>query len=103
VHQYDQPDTEKTAKEETPQQDVKEDQTKTKMPKAKPKNAKSLLTKKLTDVTKDKLVSEKQPAQESDKKNTQEDTERDSPISVRLAEYERRLVEAKQTATQIWH
>ena len=27
----------------------------------------------------------------------------DSPIAVKLAEYERRLVEAKQTATQIWH
>ena len=100
---YRQTDKEKTSKIDKSQHVAKKDETKPKITGGKPKSAKDLLTKKLTEASKDIPVSEKRPARDIYKENIQTATEVDSPISVRLAEYERRLAEAKQTATQIWH
>ena len=65
--------------------------------KAAPKDAKALL--------RDKLVSAKteEHAAPNAEAHSDEQTLEASDIDVRLAEYERRLAEAKQTATQMWH
>ena len=69
----------------------------------KQQSAKALLSK--------KIVNKSEPIQASDEgqqdtkpdTNTHADIEMGSSITLRLAEYERRLAEAKQTATKIWH
>ena len=65
--------------------------------KAAPKDAKALL--------RDKLVSAKTEEHAAPKAEASSDEQslEASDIDVRLAEYERRLAEAKQTATQMWH
>ena len=65
--------------------------------KAAPKDAKALL--------RDKLVSAKTEEHAAPKAEVSSDEQslEASDIDVRLAEYERRLAEAKQTATQMWH
>ena len=62
-----------------------------------PLDAKALL--------RDKLVSAKTDEYDEPKAEARRDeqTIEFSDIDVRLAEYERRLAEAKQTATQMWH
>ena len=64
---------------------------------AAPKDAKALL--------RDKLVSTKTEEHAAPKAEASSDEQslEASDIDVRLAEYERRLAEAKQTATQMWH
>ena len=65
--------------------------------KAAPKDAKALL--------RDKLVSAKTEEHAAPKAEASSDEQslEASDIDVRLAEYERRLAKAKQTATQMWH
>ena len=58
-------------------------------------NAKALL--------RDKLLSSKTEEHAKAKASSDEKTIAVSDIDVRLAEYERRLAKAKQTATQMWH
>ena len=58
-------------------------------------NAKALL--------RDKLLSSKTEEHAKAKASSNEKTIAVSDIDVRLAEYERRLAKAKQTATQMWH
>lgn len=69
----------------------------------KPKSAKELLTGKVMEAMEERqMVEESQHHQTVDTK-TQASVELDSPIAQKLANYERRLAEAKQTATKIWH
>lgn len=81
------------------QQASKKDVNKSEVKSAKSKSAKDLLTKKLMNASNDRLHAEEGQEQKPSKEKLQAD----SPISARLAEYERRLVEAKNTATRIWH
>ena len=68
---------------------------------AKPRSVKDLLTGKMMEASAEMRVAEKSP--ETANKVTQENVDLDSPIAKKLEKYERRLIEAKQTATQIWH
>lgn len=68
---------------------------------AKPRSVKDLLTRKMMEASAEMRVAEKSP--ETANKVTQENVDLDSPIAKKLEKYERRLIEAKQTATQIWH
>lgn len=70
---------------------------------ATPKSARDLLVKKLTNASKHRQATEESQAQEPVAEQPEMHSEADNTIAARLAEYERRLAEAKQTATQIWH
>ena len=66
---------------------------------AKPKSAKNLLAEKLQQASAERGKIE----EEKIKEETQSNNDLERPIALKLAEYERRLAAAKQTATQLWH
>ena len=69
----------------------------------KPKSAKNLLAQKLQQVSAERGEKEEEKVSEQIKEETQSNNDLERPIAVKLAEYERRLAAAKQTATQLWH
>ena len=69
----------------------------------KPKSAKELLTSKVTEAMEERQVVEESQHHQTANTKTHAGIELDSPIARKLANYERRLAEAKQTATRIWH
>ena len=93
----------KTATEDTLLQAAKKDVPKPARTETNPKSDKVLLKKKLTDASKDMHAVEENREESVAAVDERSELAVDSPIAVKLAEYERRLVEAKQTATQIWH
>ena len=68
-----------------------------------PKSEKDLLKKKATNASEHIRTIEENLEESAAAVDEQSEIEVDSPIALKLAEYERRLLEAKQTATQIWH
>jgi len=70
---------------------------------AKPKSAKNLLAQKLHQASAELGKIEEENVSEKIKEETQPDNDLERPISLKLAEYERRLAAAKLTATQLWH
>ena len=69
----------------------------------KQQSGKVLLAKQLTKKSESVQGSDESRQDTTPNTNTQADIELGSSITLRLAEYERRLAEAKQTATKIWH
>ncbi len=69
----------------------------------KQQSAKALLSKKLINKSESMLARDDSRKNATTNTNMQADIELGSSITLRLAEYERRLAEAKQTATKIWH
>lgn len=69
----------------------------------KQQSAKDLLSKKTVNKSESMQSSDQGQQDAKPDTNTQADIETGSSITLRLAEYERRLAEAKQTATKIWH
>ena len=69
---------------------------------AKPKSAKNLLAQKLQQASAEQ-GQEEEKVLEKIKEETQSNNDLNRPIALKLAEYERRLAAAKQTATQLWH
>ena len=69
----------------------------------KQQSAKALLSKKTVNKSGSMQSSDEGQQDAKPDTNTQADIETGSSITLRLAEYERRLAEAKQTATKIWH
>ena len=72
-------------------------------PDAKPKSAKNLLAQKLRQASAERVEEEEEKASEKIKEETPSNNDLERPIAIKLAEYERRLAAAKQTATQLWH
>jgi len=70
---------------------------------AKPKSAKNLLAQKLQQASAERGEKEEEKVSETIKEATQSNNDMEPPIAAKLAEYERRLAVAKQTATQLWH
>jgi len=70
---------------------------------AKPKSAKNLLAQKLQQASAERGKIEEEKVSEKIKEETQSNNDLERPIALKLAEYERRLAAAKQTATQLWH
>ena len=70
---------------------------------SKPASAKDQLANKLRDASRELRDSNEDSHQEVTIDVTQPDAEIENSIALKLAEYERRLAQAKQTATQIWH
>ena len=96
-------ESKKTAKEETSEQTSRKDAPKTESIEAKQKSAKDFLVEKLKNATKDPRDAEERRPKEPAEERPLVAIEEDSSIAAKLAKYERRLAEAKQTATQIWH
>ena len=96
-------EAEKTANDETSQHTSRKDEPKTGLIEAKQKSAKDSLVKKLKYASKDLRDAEEGRAKEPAEERPLAAIEEDSSIAAKLAKYERRLAEAKQTATQIWH
>lgn len=94
---------EKTATDKTLEPVAKKDVPKPELLQEKPKSAKDLLARKLKNASTERRDGEESQSQVPAREKLQVDIESDSPIAARLAEYERRLAEAKQTAIQIWH
>ena len=69
---------------------------------AKPKSAKNLLTQKLQQASAERSGAEEKVS-ETVQEEAQSTNDLERPIALKLAEYERRLAAAKQTATQLWH
>ena len=69
---------------------------------AKPKSAKNLLAQKLQQASAE-MGGEEEKVSETVQEETQSNDDMERPIALKLAEYERRLAAAKQTATQLWH
>ena len=69
----------------------------------KPKSAKNLLAQKLQQASAERGKIEEEKVSEKIKEETQSNNDLERPIALKLAEYERRLAAAKQTATQLWH
>ena len=69
---------------------------------AKPKSAKNLLAQKLQQASAERGGKEEKVS-ETVQEETQSNDDMERPIALKLAEYERRLAAAKQTATQLWH
>ena len=99
----DQLDPGEIAKDDTFLKAAKKDAPKPARTETNPKSAKELLKKKLTDASEDMHSVEENREESAVAVDQQSDIKVDRPIALKLAEYERRLVEAKQTATQIWH
>ena len=70
---------------------------------AKPKSAKNLLAQKLQQASTERGKIEEGKVSEKIQDETQSHNDLERPIALKLAEYERRLAAAKQTATQLWH
>ena len=70
---------------------------------AKPKSAKNLLAQKLQQASTERGKIEEGKVSEKIKEETESNNDLERPIALKLAEYERRLAAAKQTATQLWH
>ena len=70
---------------------------------AKPKSAKNLLAQKLQQASTERGKIEEGKVSEKIKEETESNNNLERPIALKLAEYERRLAAAKQTATQLWH
>ena len=70
---------------------------------AKPKSAKNLLAQKLQQASAEMREKEEEKVSEKIKEETQSNKDLEHPIALKLAEYERKLAAAKQTATQLWH
>ena len=70
---------------------------------AKPKSAKNLLVQKLQQASAERGEKEEEKVSEKIKEETQSNKDLENPIALKLAEYERKLAAAKQTATQLWH
>ena len=68
----------------------------------KPKSAKNILLQKLQQASAE-TGGEEVKVSETVQEETQSNNDVDRPIALKLAEYERRLAAAKQTATQLWH
>ena len=67
-----------------------------------PKSAKNLLAQKLQQASAER-GGEEEKVSETVQEETQSNDDLERPIALKLAEYERRLAAAKQTATQLWH
>ena len=70
---------------------------------AKPKSAKNLLALKLQQASAERGGEEEKVSETVHQEETQSNDDMERPIALKLAEYERRLAAAKQTATQLWH
>ena len=70
---------------------------------AKPKSAKNLLAQKLQQASAERGEKKEEKVSETFREETQSNNDLERPIALKLAEYERRLAAAKQTATQLWH
>ena len=70
---------------------------------AKPKSAKNLLAQKLQQASAERGGEEEKVSETGHQEETQSNDDMERPIALKLAEYERRLAAAKQTATQLWH
>ena len=70
---------------------------------AKPKSAKNLLAQKLQQASAKRGEKEEEKVAEKIKDDTQSNKDLERPIALKLAEYERKLASAKQTATQLLH
>ena len=88
------PETQSVAADNDPEQDVEI---------AKPKSAKNLLAQKLQQASVEKVNVEEDDVSPKVKEETQSNIDVERPIALKLAEYERKLAAAKQTATQLWH
>ena len=87
------PETQSVSADKDPEQDAAD---------AKPKSAKNLLAQKLQQASAER-VEQEEKVSETVKEETQSNNDLERPIALKLAEYERRLAAAKQTATQLWH
>ena len=88
------PETQSVSADKDPEQDAAD---------AKPKSAKNLLAQKLQQASAERGEKEEEKVSEKIKEATQSNNDLERPIALKLAEYERRLAAAKQTATQLWH
>ena len=87
------PETQNVSADKDPEQDAAD---------AKPKSAKNLLAQKLQQASAERGGEEEKVSQ-TVQEETQSNDDLERPIALKLAEYERRLAAAKQTATQLWH
>ena len=88
------PETQNVSADKDPEQDAAD---------AKPKSAKNLLAQKLQQASTERGKIEEGKVSEKIQDETQSHNDLERPIALKLAEYERRLAAAKQTATQLWH
>lgn len=87
------PETQSVSADKDPEQDAAD---------AKPKSAKNLLAQKLQQASAERSGAEEKVS-ETVQEEAQSTNDLERPIALKLAEYERRLAAAKQTATQLWH
>ena len=70
---------------------------------AKPKSAKNVLVQKMQQASVERINIEEDRVSQTVEEEAQSNKESERPIALKLAEYERRLAAAKQTAIQLWH
>jgi len=87
------PETQSVSADKEPEKDAAD---------AKPKSAKNLLAQKLQQASAGRSGAEEKVS-ETVQEEAQSTNDLERPIALKLAEYERRLAAAKQTATQLWH
>jgi len=88
------PETQSVSADKDPEQDAAD---------AKPKSPKILLEQKLQQASAERGGEEEKVSETVHQEETQSNDDMERPIALKLAEYERRLAAAKQTATQLWH